>query len=135
MNETIREFDEEGIRILEWHQLKVLRAKAPIRDRNAWIATARRLFNPGEREECLVCGKFKAITEAHHLIPLEDQYDHGFRVPNQEFAWLCPSHHETVHVFIQGKDRKTLLFGESLSDGEFEIVMKLVREAYRSEAI
>jgi hypothetical protein len=69
-------------------------------EKNAWIAAARRDFLPSLRAPCIVCGKHRAITHAHHLIPLAQQYDRGFGEPNHRHVWLCPNHHVVVHAFI-----------------------------------
>lgn len=72
--------------------------------KDVWIENARRRFNPGRREACYVCGKFAAVTQAHHVIPLADQYDQEFEEPNQEFVWLCPTHHAAVQVLVGPHD-------------------------------
>ena len=130
------QLDAETLRYAARYERQVARAKGPVRDKTEWIKWARGSFDPGNREACVICGKFQNITQAHHLIPLEDQYDRGFQPPNQEFVWLCPSHHDTVHVFISQNEQKitVAISGEgSLSEQEFEGVLKLVREAARSE--
>lgn len=104
------------------------RANAPKRVKNGWIALARRFFQPGDRAPCVVCGKFKVIAQAHHIVPLEQQYDDGYEVPDQRYVWLCPNHHELVHVFIKRTERRvnaTIANGD-LSDDEFAITMKVV---------
>jgi hypothetical protein len=100
MTDILAQLDDRTLRYIDQYELQVARAAAPLRERTAWIKLARNVFDPGNREPCVICGKFQSITQAHHLIPLEDQYDGGFEIPNQEFAWLCPSHHDTVHLFL-----------------------------------
>jgi hypothetical protein len=68
--------------------------------KRAWIAAARQGFEPRRREPCFVCGKFEAITQAHHVVPLNEQFEHGFEVPDHEHEWLCPNHHVTLHLWI-----------------------------------
>lgn len=43
--------------------------------KSAWIASARLTFQPGPRKACYVCGGFGPITQAHHVIPLNEQFD------------------------------------------------------------
>ncbi len=65
-----------------------------------WIAKARSEFNPGEQQPCAICGKFRWITHAHHVIPLARQYILDAAIgPDHEYVWLCPNHHAMVHYF------------------------------------
>lgn len=72
--------------------------------KNAWIAVARIQFSPTDRKECFVCGKFKSITQAHHVVPLAAQFDRGFDEPDHEHVWLCPNHHVIVHLLLPQGD-------------------------------
>lgn len=65
-----------------------------------WIASARLRFWPGERQHCAICGKYKSLTEAHHIVPLALQFEAGAIDAIQEFRWLCPTHHAAEHVII-----------------------------------
>jgi hypothetical protein len=65
-----------------------------------WIADARQEFAPGAREVCAVCNRYQAVAHAHHLTPLHLQFDRGATVPDQAFAWLCPTHHVAVHEVL-----------------------------------
>lgn len=65
--------------------------------RQEWIREARRDFRPGDRQPCDVCGKYRSLAHAHHILPLAVQEG---PVPNQEFVWLCPTHHAAVHLLI-----------------------------------
>jgi hypothetical protein len=125
--------DEEIQRIADDFYLRAARAKAPQREKNAWVAAARRFFNPGDREPCRVCGKFQTIAQAHHLIPLEAQFDKGVRVPNHDFVWLCPNHHEVVHMFIKRSGRRILAttVDSDLSETEFNEILALTVIAIR----
>lgn len=119
------------------------RKRAPTIDREAWLAAARRLFVPGERDVCHVCGKFKSIAQAHHVVPLTEQYDRGFKYPDPEHVWLCPNHHAMVHLFIIGVNRSiapgafraraktTRAVLPDLVGDEYEKVMELMRRACR----
>jgi hypothetical protein len=101
-------------------------------------------FAPGERQPCFVCGKFKSITQTHHVIPLTAQYDRGFEYPDDEHEWLCPSHHIMAHLFIPSDDRSyepsalrrsgaTLAaIHPDLSEAEFEKMLELMRRSARS---
>lgn len=68
--------------------------------KKAWIASARLGFSPGLRQSCAVCGKYKSLTEAHHVVPLGLQFEAGATDPIQEYRWLCPTHHAAEHVII-----------------------------------
>lgn len=68
--------------------------------KNEWVAEARRAFIPGARLACMVCGKFKALTQAHHITPLAAQYENGFTTPCHKYVWLCPTHHAAVHLVL-----------------------------------
>jgi hypothetical protein len=119
------------------------RNAAPRIERDSWIAAARRLFTPGRREPCCVCGRFRGIAQAHHVVPLTTQYDRGFEYPDNEFVWLCPNHHAIIHLFILGDDRSVAPAAmrarartadpiyDDLSDVEFEVVIDLMRRAAR----
>lgn len=69
-------------------------------EKKAWIAAARLAYDPGPRQSCVICHKYKGLTEAHHVVPLGIQFDAGAKAPIQECAWLCPTHHAAEHVFI-----------------------------------
>lgn len=68
--------------------------------KRAWIASARLAFQPGPRRGCFVCGGFASVTQAHHVVPLNEQFDLGFSVPDDEHEWLCPNHHAILHLWI-----------------------------------
>lgn len=74
------------------------------RIKNDWIRNARALFDPSERAPCHICGQFQATAEAHHVIPLADQYDRGFKKADHEHVWLCPNHHKVIHRFLSAPD-------------------------------
>lgn len=98
--------------------------------KGAWIAAARLKFDPGPRECCAICGKYKSLTEAHHIVPLSLQFEAGAIDPIQEFRWLCPTHHAAEHVLIKAllataptpafegmpiEEKDALLWGKSAS--------------------
>ena len=98
-----------------------------------WIAKARMNFRPSRRQDCYVCGKFGAITHAHHTIPLAVQFDHGIRNPITQHAWLCPNHHAILHALIDPAKNPQSLGGraaaviDDLSAEEWKITLELVR--------
>lgn len=140
------EDDDDLQRIYDNWALVEHRKRAPAVDRDIWLMAARQLFAPGEREPCWVCGRFKSISQAHHVVPLTAQYDRGFKYPDQEHLWLCPNHHTMAHLFIQSESRSitraafrargktTDAVLPDLSEDEFEKMMELMRRAYRSPA-
>ncbi len=112
-----------------WTELRANRAD--------WISAARRVFYPGRREPCHLCGKFRGVTHAHHIVPLAEQYRRGFTVPDSEHAWLCPSHHAVIHFLIDGNpsvERLGARAAPALADldvEEIEKIMDLVRRSGR----
>jgi hypothetical protein len=70
--------------------------------RFAWISAARAGFNARKRMPCFICGKFRYVAEAHHVVPLSSQFDRGFKGPDHEHEWLCPTHHAIIHALIDG---------------------------------
>jgi hypothetical protein len=136
--------DNELQRLFENHELVERRRLGPAIDREAWIAASRRIYSPGDRQPCYVCGKFRSITQAHHVIPLTAQYDRGFKLPDQESVWLCPNHHTMVHLYIPTGERSTTVpsirtrsettsaLNEDLTEDEFNKMMELMRRSVRS---
>ncbi len=78
----------------------ILRARKKERQKKKekWIKERRKEFKPSERCSCFVCGSYKSVTEAHHLIPLHWQYDNSINPPIHDHVWLCPTHHKIVHL-------------------------------------
>jgi hypothetical protein len=136
--------DDNIQRIYDTHQRVERRKHAPASERDLWIWAGRKLFDPGERQPCCICGRFKGIAQAHHVIPLTMQYDRGFKYPDQEYSWLCPNHHAIVHIFIindkrsmapaafRARGRTSRAVHPDLSEAEFEKVFELVRMAGRA---
>lgn len=69
-------------------------------EKDTFFTYARMVFTPGERQPCVVCGKLKSLTQAHHIVPLSVQYKFDFKELIQEHEWLCPNHHAALHIFI-----------------------------------
>lgn len=69
------------------------------RKKKEWIARARAGFKPGEKMPCQVCGKYQSVAHAHHLTPLHMQYE--MPTFSEGFVWLCPTHHEGVHLVLE----------------------------------
>lgn len=78
-------------------------ARESKRKKNEWLKKARSSFAQYKniRKPCAVCGKYQALTEAHHIYPLAWQYDNGLLEPNHDHLWLCPTHHKLVHLNIK----------------------------------
>jgi predicted HNH restriction endonuclease len=136
--------DDELQRIYDNYQLVEQRRLGSKLDRDAWIMASRQVFAPSERQACYVCGKFKSIAQAHHVVPLTAQYDRGFVLPDNEHVWLCPNHHTMVHRYIPEDDRSmrpaamrarsrtTTAFNDDLTMDEFERLLELMRRSTRS---
>jgi len=69
-------------------------------EQEAWLLAARLSFEPSPRQACTVCGKYKALTHAHHIKPLAYQWADGYVRPDHSHEWLCPTHHMAVHAFL-----------------------------------
>jgi hypothetical protein len=101
--------------------------------KKAWIAAARIVFDPGKRKPCFICGRFRSVAEAHHVVPLGKQFDLGFEVADHEHEWLCPSHHTVLHLWIDHdlpNDRSWQAHGE-LVDGEANALLDLIKRSSR----
>lgn len=106
--------------------------------KSAWIGAARLAFQPGPRKACFVCCGFRPITQAHHVVPLNEQFDLGFGAPDHEHEWLCPNHHVIVHLWIDRSSSHQQLgrrAAPSLADTpleHFDKLMGLVGRAGRT---
>lgn len=65
--------------------------------RAEWIREARAAFAPGPRQPCEVCGRYRSLAQAHHIVPLACQVGPE---PSHDHVWLCPTHHAAVHLLI-----------------------------------
>jgi hypothetical protein len=107
--------------------------------KRAWVSAARLEFTPSLRRECLVCGKFRSITQAHHVVPLAVQYDRAFERSDHEHEWLCPNHHTILHLILPSDGppdpgalgRKAAAPIGECSVDEIEVLMALIRRAER----
>jgi ParB-like nuclease domain len=79
-------------------QIKIKRINQSLKDK--WIKQARKGLVTKNRKNCMICGKYRNITESHHLYPLHLQYDDGIKLPIHDYIWLCPNHHKLVHRCI-----------------------------------
>lgn len=91
---------QRGVLALKEKAISDLQRQKKRDSKKQWIAKARAIFTPGEKQPCIVCGKYKSVAHAHHLTPLHTQY--GKPTFSEEFAWLCPTHHDGVHRLIDG---------------------------------
>lgn len=48
-------------------------------------------------QPCAVCALARDYSEAHHLLPLNVQYEIGIETAVQDYDWLCHVHHKMVH--------------------------------------
>lgn len=99
--------------------------------KRAWIAAARMAFEPRRREACFVCGKFQSIAQAHHVVPLGEQFDRGFPAADHEHEFLCPNHHFILHLWIdddishQRRGRRAAPTVDDLTNEEIERMLQL----------
>ena len=59
-----------------------------------------------EREPCFICGEHRAITEAHHVLPLKDVaalLESCGILDEPSVVWLCPNCHTYVHELKRGR--------------------------------
>ena len=103
-----------------------------------WVARARELFTPSARVACAVCGKYKSLTHAHHVIPLAMQSRVDRMVVNHEHEWLRPTHHAAVHVYIgagaSSRERASPSVVDIAADlpvDELRAVMALAERAFK----
>jgi len=86
-----------------------------------WYRAVRADFNPGEREPCAVCGKYRSLAHAHHIVPLARQHGMEKSAVDHRHVWLCPTHHAAVHAFIANAE------GRPFSATRCAIVMEIAR--------
>lgn len=112
---------------------------ASISERADWLKAARAAFRPGERQPCEVCGKYKSLAQAHHVVPLAQQY--GADSLNHEHVWLCPTHHSAIHILISQSTARRLKAGRSqiemLNELEHAELSRLLEifERFRNPAV
>ena len=94
--------------------------------KTAWIENSRNLLVTGEKEPCFICGKYKAVSHAHHVVPLHWQYEHGFKEPNNNFVWLCPTHHVLAHKYIDGLIKNTFPDNSELPANEIDAIYEVI---------
>lgn len=92
---------------------------------------------PGRREECAVCGGWRAITHGHHLVSvgvvaevLESIAVFGW-APEIPVVFLCPNHHAVWHAIEEGGDEVLRRFLADMSDAEMDRTVEL---AHRRDA-
>ena len=69
------------------------------------VIKAIRAIKPAEteRQDCYICGSFKAITHCHHVVPVSEvanwciKHDFDAWIFPSVFIWLCPNHHTILH--------------------------------------
>lgn len=101
-------------------------------EKTRWIATARLLFQPGERRACTVCGRHRAIAQAHHVVPLASQFDRGFKEADHTHVWLCPNHHVVIHRLLTGADLErvdVIALLEGSTQNERRLIQRLLEES------
>jgi hypothetical protein len=72
------------------------------KERSDWMTEARREFRrliAKSPRPCDACGKHIEFVQAHHVLPLNIQFDLGVPLAEHDHDWLCPTHHRIVHVF------------------------------------
>lgn len=92
-------------------------------NKKKWIASARAAFKPGVKQPCVVCGRYQSVAHAHHLTPLHMQYE----APtfSEEFVWLCPTHHEGVHLVLESITGNTWPSLDGFSEEEKVKILRL----------
>lgn len=101
-------------------------------NKRQWFTMARTLFCDVQspRKPCEVCGLYGDLTEAHHIVPLIDQWLAGFDTPIHAHAWLCPTHHKLVHKALKAKDAQAAILSSVDDKGNQDAaVLALVLKA------
>lgn len=105
---------------------------------DSFIALARLQFNPGAKETCFVCNKYKSLAHAHHVVPLSIQAKRGLTKPDQRHVWLCPTHHSAVHILIGQAESKNIKASKScinllcdLTQDELGKLLEVFNGAYK----
>lgn len=102
-----------------------------------WMEAARADFLPGPREPCAVCGKYRSLSQAHHLTPLSVQFANGLLSgnfePDHRHIWLCPTHHIALHILIDqagserlAASRATIDIAADVGTDELRALMDLI---------
>lgn len=98
---------------------------APLRiTKKAFLKLARDTFSASARRPCWICGKFKNLTQAHHIFPLSHQWRLGVSLPIGDHEWLCPNHHVAMHILIGGLFSKK----EEMSAASHDVLKGLIDE-------
>lgn len=67
----------------------------------------------GERQPCFICGLHRDITEAHHVMPLEEVAsvinNTHLSMKEPPVVWLCPNCHTYLHSNFEEKPEPTEL--------------------------
>lgn len=113
----------------------IIEQKAKI---DSFITLARLQFNPGVKEACFVCNKYKSLAHAHHVVPLSIQAKRGMTKPDQKHVWLCPTHHSAVHILIGQAESKNTKASKScinlladLTQDELRKLLEVFNGAYK----
>ena len=116
-------------------------------EKQKWIDDARNKFVPEEKDNCIVCGKYLILTQAHHVIPLSYQFDHGIKNAFHYCVWLCPTHHNMVHLLMNQKDKwltpqecdvvslKNFCLMNAIQKDEYSKVLELTDIDYQEQLI
>lgn len=89
---------DRAIIVINLNKLAKQEKKKDAENKRKWINKQRSAFNPGEKRPCNICGRYQSVSHAHHIVPLHSQY--GTDKVIHDYVWLCPTHHEGVHLLI-----------------------------------
>ena len=98
-----------------------------------WLYQARLWFKPGEKKPCAICGKYESVCEAHHIVPLSLQFDHGFDIPNNNHIWLCPTHHAIAHKMINKLRKGKAMAFKGVPEEELCLIDELIGVRFVTE--
>jgi hypothetical protein len=115
------EIQAAEIRILAERRLGQMLREQKLTKEN-WIKAARKEFYPVDREVCHVCNRYKSLTHAHHITPLSIQFERGYEVADQRYVWLCPTHHNAVHILWLFSVESTASLAIDLPEDEWKAV-------------
>lgn len=121
--------DEAGRRIYKKLMAQIIRKDFGIKDK---------------RKPCAICGRYKSITEKHHLVSVKEivtqwvdmKIDHSELLRlTLPIVWLCPNHHTLFHAMDTMDEVRLTEIGEDCGVDEFLAVRDflIIRNMKRRE--
>lgn len=100
----------------------------------------RLLYKPKEKQSCYICGKYKPVCEAHHVLKVSraieiiNQYEYQGEITIR-IVWLCPTHHALYHKFGSGlRGQKLFEVVDCFSREEYDLLGEIITMARADES-